>query len=349
MAKEYPGRPFSPEDLEKLGVNNSTRQNTSSINYSPLKNEPVVYNPHGFDVDPSELPQHHIELTHMSLKRLCNIIGGYFREAFVDFAGCEMRQDPQRGRPETGFLVFNLVFEWKNDYTEKNKFNALVRYDRPAENIVDLQKRFRTLDLTPEAKGFLMKYMSGLEYTNDGKPFVNWNKFLEEKDLTGRTSSGYTTNSALLVVTLVDLNKVVQDIWTNPEVKRADEEAAIKHWKRTHWKRVPSQDPNDKNKYEYITGPETDDEILSMCRVNHKYLVAVTLKGYQQVNPNGETVFSQTPLNVQPNGQVQQGVVHNFDKYWVTIKVCDTAQIAHDFPAFSTNSLSSSDFFLNII
>lgn len=349
MAREYPGRPFNQEDLEKLGANYSVSQETSS-NYGPRTNEPVVYNPHGLDVDPSELPEHHVELTQLSLKRLCNIIGGYFREAFVDFAGCEMRYDAKNGRPETGFLVFNLVFEWKNGYSEPSKFNALVRYDRPADTIIDLEKRFRTLDLTPEAKGFLMKYMSGLEYNNNGKPFVQWNKFLEEKDLNGRTSSGYTVNSSLLVITNVDLNKVVQDIWTAPDVKRADEEAAIKAWKRSHWKLAPKtqEGKEDKNKQEFIQGPETDDEILSMCRINRKYNIVVTFKGYQRLDPNGNISFSNVPLNIMANGQVQQGMVHDFEKYLVNVKVSNVAQIVHDFPIYSQNN-TNSDFLLNLI
>lgn len=349
MAKEYPGRPFSQEDLEKLGANNSVRENPStSYNYGPRNNEPVVFNPHGFDVDPSELPEHHVELTQMSLKRLCNIIGGYFRQAFVDFAGCEMRYDPKNGRPETGFLIFNLVFEWKGGYTEDNKFNALIRYDRPADTIIDVEKRFRTLELTSAAKGFLMKYMSGLEY-NNGKPFVQWNRFLEEKDLNGRTSSGYTVNSSLLVITHVDLNKVAQDIWTSPEVKRADEEVAIKNWKRSHWKLAPKQEGTDKNKQEFIKGPETDDEILAMCHINRKYDVAVTFKGYQRSDPNGIATFSATPANVSPDGRIQPGFVHDFDKFMVAVRVSNVAQIAHDFPIYSQNSLSNKGFLLSLI
>lgn len=341
LAQDYPGRAFSEEDIRQLAGNHTTRNN-SNPDFRPRQKEVVNYNPHGFDVDPSELPPHHVELTHMSLRKLCNIIGGYFREAFCDFRGCEMRYDPKNGRPELGFLVFNLVFEYTNS-TEPNKFNALVRHERPSDTIIDLETRFRSLDLTPEAKGFLTKYMGSIEYDKDRKPFVQWNKFLEEKDLNGRTASGYTVTSNLLVITNVDLNKIVQDIWTDPKVKEADETAAINAWKRANWKRGTNKD-------EFEPGPETDEEILAMCRVNRKYLVKVTFKGYTIKDPNGNYTLSNVPVNISPNGQMRPSNMHDFDKFYVTVTVSDIAQIYHDLPWFANNGINSNgDFLLNLI
>lgn len=346
MAKEYPGRPFSEEDLTKLGAKHTARNETPDY-YSRPDEGPVVYNPHGFDVDPSELPEHHIELTQMNLKQLCNIVGGYFRDVFADFRGCEMRYDPKNGRRENGFLVFNLAFEYKN-YSDSGKFNALVKYEHPIQTVIDLNKKQRTLELTNDAKGFLMKYMYGIEYGSDNKPFVNWNRYLEEKDLQFRTTSGYSETANLLIVTHVNLNEVVQDIWTDPKVKRADELAAINAWKRKHWKRVPPSKDND-NKDEFEKGKETDDEILSMCHIQRKYLVQVIFKGYQTQDANGCMQFSNVPINVLPNGQTQIGKTHDFSKYGVSVRVSNAAQIAHDFPGYSINNYNDVNFLLGLI
>ena len=337
LAPDYPGRTFTEDDIKQL--TGYTTRGSNNPDYRPREKEVVVYNPHGFDVNPSELPQHHVEFTQMSLRKLCNIIGGYFRDAFHDFRGCEMRYDPKNGRPELGFLVFNLVFEYTTS-SDANKFKALVRHDRPSDTIIDLEQRFRSLDLTAEAKGFLMKYMGTIEYDRDHKPFVQWNRYLEEKDLSGRSPSGYTVTSNRLVVTNVDLNKIVQDIWTDPKVKEADETAAINAWKRSHWKPIPNKQD------EFETGAETDDEILAMCNVQRKYHIKVTFKGYQIKDPNGNDTFTTVPVNVSPNGQVRPSNTHDFDKYYVTVVVSDIAQIYHDLPYFSNGAWNNSNDFL---
>ena len=330
--KAAPGQGFTEEDVETL--KNFTVGGTTVEKKKEDSGEEYPYIT--MDIDPENIPSHHVEITQMTAKGLCDFIANNIKEIFDDFKGCTFKPDSM------GNLQFRIVFENTPDAVN-GKYKAVNKIDREINNVIEFTKKKFTLELTEFAKSFFFKYMIPSSVDRNGIARVKWNECVEEKNIDGTSTSGYTNSAVLLVLKNIDVTKIIEDLWTPPKVKESELKYAIDLWKKRNWEKVPGK-PN-----EVYQGKETDDEIARKVIPNKRYLAQLRFKGFQLKTPDGRYVYSTTPVQMLATGQTIRSNSYDFDKFFVNIEIVDVSQLIHDFPQLKGNNIDDTDYILSLI
>lgn len=330
--KVAPGKVFAEEDLQEL-VNYSLGGGTKKENEETVKE---VFPYMTMDLEPTELPAHHVEITQMTAKQLCDFISSNLREVFDDFKGCIFKPD------NMGNLQFLLVFEVTPEAVN-GKYKAIHKFDKKIDNIVEFTNRRFTMELTEFAKSFFYKYMIPVNVDRNGMPKIKWKECIEEKNIDGTAGTGYTNSATLLVLKNIDVRKIIEDLWTPPQVKASELKYAIDMWKKNNWEGVPGKPK------EVYQGKESDDEIAQKVIPNKRYIAQLKFKGFQLKTPDGRYVYSTTPVQMLNTGQTIRASSYDFDKYYVNIEIIDVGQLVHDFPQLRGRGSDDTDYILSLI
>jgi hypothetical protein len=270
------------------------------------------------------------------------VIAKKFGDIFSDFRGCQLEFGPN-GMPE-----FVLVFEYGVSVS-KGKVQALkpiyTQNRSSLETVIEASrtmasKGFRTLDLTDEAKGILLPFMSQRVTVNGGGQIeikeVNWDNCVFEKQV-GNMVYGHPTHSRVaFIVHNIDIQKIINNIIATPEQKEKDFEDAKKKYMKLYppeKKRMIVKEKRMNNgvetevNVEKLVEVEVPDSKIYEFGVTPRFQSSITFRGYMNRDQFGYITYTQQQQQMTYDGRLVTCYSMDWTNYWLTIQILDTYKV----------------------
>ncbi len=259
------------------------------------------------------VPKDQIKVTQMSAKELCSLISSKFLQIFNDYKGCSFRP------AQNGLLEFVMIFE---DHNTRNGMiknierigmgsnnSATINY---VETINQNRNGRRTMTLTAETREIMEQFMIRPIENKNGRHQpgnIKWDQCIEEKEVGGQMIqySTYGRPQTLLLVRNINVEAIIDNIWTPTEQKQKDAEKAKADAERYGRK-----------------------DVVVIPKFQHK----INFRGFKTQNQYGQVSFTNMPMQVGPDGNIYPVNVQTLplENYWLNIETVDTEESAKVVP-----------------
>ena len=308
---------LTPEALAALG-RDSTGSKIDGHNQpapQPSANE-ELYQFHNYE---GSHPQKIADIYQLTLGELCGMISERFRCIFKHYQGCTYRISangliefvmvfsPGINNPQTGNMplfdnIRNLVDKRKPSTAPKNS-NAEF-----AEIHFDQNRKAgrQTMTLNDKTKQLMKRFMT-YKLDANKKPVLNWNDCIEEIEFNSQIQ--YARRDSVLILSNIDLNKIVDSIMIPAKYIFEDEARAIVAYMSKY--SIPKTDEN----IALYSTTSKFYEIYGSLNIIPTYSTSIVYKGYRYEDGYGGIMFSPNPANAS-------GLpILDLNKYYVNLTV----------------------------
>ena len=330
---------LSKEVLDEIGI--TTEEGTSNNN----SNQSIFP---GDKIDPTnvyritgmynkDLLKRDVTITLMKIGDLCDAISAPLKQLFRDYLGCKFVMGAN------GNMELVMVFEpgaGKEDGLENiNIFKqnrSMPALQRNIEMIRVNQSGRHTMTLNEITKAYLLNWMTAPVtyapggYCRQGK--VKWNECIQEmciNDTYPTQYPGMVRERSVLVVRNLNVDKIISDLFTPTEVKKADYDRAVMTFRNTFYNRAKRMEngkevevwvlKSDNSKtFDMLTPAELDSKI----NIQPSVFFVLTYKGFFY-NNGIQVGFSPMPVT---NGVMPASPI-TYDNYFITIQEIDAEAI----------------------
>lgn len=350
MTSNNPLGRLTAQDMINIGMGNNgdqQQQRQPRSNDGGGESEKDIH----FDLYDPNIPRHIVTINQMSAKDLCTIISTQFKQVFNDYRGCTFRQGSNGG------LEFIMVFQ--NYAPNGNKYKNIRLFNQSAKgddlaSFIEASKMSRngrkTMTLNDWTRRAMKPYMLLPGPIHNGKvPKIKWEDCLEEKEVNGQMLSYYPTSisETVLVLKNVNVESIIDNIWTPSHIKKADRIEALK--KFCMEKRIPFKESADKKDividYENSNG-WTEEKIYDQLIVIKSLQNKLMFRGFKIVDLYGSVNYHLTPLQIGPDGRVYQTPIYDLSNFYVNIETVDIREAQKIMP--QTAVVNSTGFLSNV-
>ena len=325
---------LSKDVLEEIGISTDDGSNSNS-NGDIFPGDKIDPN-HVYrisDMYNKDLLKRDVSISLMKISDLCDAISAPLKQVFRDYLGCKFVMGAN------GNMEFVMIFEpgaGKDDGLENiNVFKQngnMSSLQRNVEMIRVNQSGRHTMTLNEITKAYLLNWMSApivyapQGYCRQGK--VKWNECIQEmcvNDTYPTQYPGMVRERSFLVVRNINVEKIIADLLTPTEVKKADYDRAVMTFRNTFYKRAKRIEngkevevwvlKSDNSKtFDMLTPAELDSKI----NIQPSVFFLLTYKGFFY-NNGVQIGFSPMPPVI--NGVARSPIT--YDNYFITIQEID--------------------------
>ena len=293
---------LSPEALAAIG--GTTAQQEEKVDEATKENHDDYY----ADLyEEGTVPANMIKVTQISAKELCTLISSKFSQLFNDYRGCSFRP------AANGLLEFVMYFEERNEHNGLTKNIERVgigsgtpRVQAYVETMNQNKRGRRTMTLNKVTREYLKPFMIAPMTNKNGRMAadkIRWDDCIEEKEYGGQMTvyNMGTRPQTMLLLRNINLEAIIDNMWTPSEQKQKDQENAKAHMKKYGNK-----------------------QLVVIPRYQHK----VSFRGFKFTSAWGRVDFTPTPITIGPDGNMYPAGTMSLplENYWLNVQTIDTKE-----------------------